>query len=196
MVIFLKHDSEDKEARIPTTGRIGRLAQVIGKETDHQTLMAVMKDVEQYTLTTDYAKKAAWIKTVIERLEKLVGRGKTREIMKQCGKRCCGITTRKKAKRLMQESNSIKEFIDKLNKAGVGGGRLQLKGNTITGGYDHCYCGQVKKTQEPFTSTTYCHCSVGWYKQLFETALEKSVEVEITQSIISGAESCEFIIHI
>lgn len=192
----LKHDSKDEEVHIPTTGRIGRLAQVIEKETDHQTLMAVMKDVEQYTLTADYAKKAAWIKTAIERLEKLVGREKTREIMKQCGKRCCGITTRKKSKKLMQESDTIQEFIDKLNKAGIGGGRLQLKNNAITGGYDHCYCGQVKKTQEPFTSTTYCHCSVGWYKQLFETALEKPVEVEITQSIISGARSCEFVIHI
>ena len=96
----------------------------------------------------------------------------------------------------MQESDSIQAFIDKLNRAGIGGRSLQLKNNTITGGYDHCYCGQVKKTQEPFPSTTYCHCSVGWYKQLFETALEKPVEVKITRSIISGAESCEFIIHI
>jgi len=192
----LKHNSDAKKVNIPTTGRIGRLAQVIEKELGRQTLLTVMKDVEQYTLTNDYARKAAWIKTAIERLAELVGREKTREIMKQCGRRCCGVTTRKKAKKLMQESNSIPELIDKLNKTGIGGGRLQLKDNTITGGYDHCYCGQVKKTQEPFISTTYCHCSVGWYKQLFETAFEKPVEVEITQSIISGAKSCEFIIHV
>lgn len=192
----MKHNSDAKKVNIPTTGRIGRLAQVIEKELGRQTLLTVMKDVQQYTLTNDYAKKAAWTKTAIERLDELVGREKTREIMKQCGRRCCGVTTRKKAKKLMQESTSIPELIDKLNKTGIGGGRLQLKDNTITGGYDHCYCGQVKKTQEPFISTTYCHCSVGWYQQLLETALEKPVEVEITQSIISGAKSCEFIIHI
>lgn len=192
----MRHNSNDKKVNIPTTGRIGRLAQVIEKELGRQILLTVMKDVEQYTLTNDYSKKAAWIKTVIERLEELVGREKTREIMKQCGRRCCGVTTRKKAKKLMQESSSIQELINKLNKTGIGGGRLRLEDDTITGGYDHCYCGQVKKTQEPFISATYCHCSVGWYKQLFETALEKPVEVEITQSIISGAKSCEFIIHI
>lgn len=189
-------NSKDEEVILPTTGRIGRLVQVIERETDRQTLMAVMKDVERYTETGSNAEKAAWIKTAIERLEALVGRDKTREIMKQCGRRCCGVTTRKKAKKWMQESSSIQEFIDKLNKGGIGGGRLQLKNNTVTGGYDHCYCGQVKQTREPFVSTTYCHCSVGWYKQLFETALEKPVEVEIKQSIISGAKSCEFVIHI
>ncbi|UCH32406.1 MAG: hypothetical protein JSV05_03240 [Candidatus Bathyarchaeota archaeon] len=192
----MRHNSNGKKVNIPTTGRIGRLAQVIEKESSRQTLLSVMQDVEQYTSTNDPAKKAAWIKTAIERLEELVGREKTREIMKQCGRRCCGISTRKKARKLMLESNSIQEFIKKLNEIGIGGGRLQLEDNTITGGYDHCYCGQVKKTREPFNSTTYCHCSVGWYKQLFETALERPVEVEITQSIISGAKSCEFVIHI
>lgn len=33
-------------------------------------------------------------------------------------------------------------------------------------------------------------------KQFFESALEKSVKVELVQSVITGAESCEFIIHI
>ena len=192
----MKHNSENKGVKIPTTGRIGRLAQAIELGAGHQVLIAVMRDVVQYVSTSDPAQKAAWIKTAVSRLEKLVGNRKARKIMASCGRKCCGITTRKKAKKLIQESNSLEEFIGNLNNAGIGGGRLQLKGNTVTGGYDHCYCGQVKRTKEPFPTTTYCNCSVGRYKQLFETALDKPVKVEITQSIISGSESCEFVIHI
>lgn len=71
------------------------------------------------------------------------------------------------------------------------GRRLKfVNSHTIIGGYDHCYCGQVEHTKELFTDTTYCNCSVGWYKQLFETAMGKKVEVKILQSIISRSKSC------
>ena len=92
----MNHDPEDKEVHIPTTGRIGRLAQVIEKETDNQTLIAVMKDVEQYTLTADYAKKAAWIKTAIERLEKLVGREKLEKLCNSVVKGAVGLQHERK----------------------------------------------------------------------------------------------------
>lgn len=186
-----------KQVAIPTGGRLGRLARAIEKETNREVLLKVMKDVNQYESTSDYATKAAWIKGAIERLEGLVGEEKSKKILERCGRKCCGPTTRKRAKELKKETKSIEEFINRLNKVGIGGGRLHLRDkNTITGGYDHCYCGQVKHTRQAFPKLTYCCCSVGWYKQLFESALEKPVEVEIKQSIISGAKSCEFTIHI
>lgn len=48
----------------------------------------------------------------------------------------------------------------------------------------------------PFRDTIYCNCSAEFHKQFFEAALGKTIKVEITRSIISGAESCEFVIHI
>jgi predicted hydrocarbon binding protein len=53
----------------------------------------------------------------------------------------------------------------------------------------------VSKTGEPF-SATYCHCSCGWYRQLFETLLNGPVEVELLGSIAQGDEHCRFLIHI
>ena len=60
------------------------------------------------------------------------------------------------------------------------------------GGDDWCYCGRVKQTKEPFPTDTYCHCSTGWYKSLFEAAFDKPVKVKLKQSILQGADSCEF----
>jgi len=57
--------------------------------------------------------------------------------------------------------------------------------------YERCYCGSVSQTKEPF-SATYCYCSCGWYRQLFETLLERPVEVELLGSVIQGDENCRF----
>ena len=99
----------------------------------------------------------------------------------------------------------MKEFVEKLNVGytykgkvyGIGGGRLELKDeNTIIGGYDACYCGQVKNTEKPFPNDIYCRCGSGWLKQFFESALNKPVKVETIQTCIQGTKSCEFEIRI
>jgi predicted ArsR family transcriptional regulator len=188
--------NKSKKIEIPTTGRIGRWAKIIEQETNRETAENVMKDVDQYMSTSNYSKKAAWVHKAVHRLKELVGTKKSVTIMEKCGKKCCGPTSRKKAKKLMEESESVEEFVKKLNAHGLGGGRLVIEGDTIKGGYDTCYCGQVKHTKEPFDSLLYCQCSVGWYTQLFESALNTPVDVELVQSIINGADTCEFIINI
>ncbi|KYK38651.1 MAG: hypothetical protein HXS46_17595 [Theionarchaea archaeon] len=185
---------ENESSKLPKTGRIGRFAQMIKQETHRDIAEKVMQGAEQYKLLS-YAKKAAWWKEAVTRLEQYTDAETCRTILEKCGRKCCGPTFRKRAKQFMDESASIEEFIENLNQKGIGGGRLTVQGDTITGGYDTCYCGQVKKTKEPF-DTMYCYCSVGWYKQLFESALGHPVDVELRQSIISGADSCEFTIHV
>ena len=189
--------NENKTSKIPKTGWTARLWGCIEKETNRDVAQKVIQDVVQFDSTSNYIQKAAWIKGAIGRLEQLVDHETCIKIMESCGRKCCGPTRRKQAKQFMTESKSVEEFLDKLNNAGVGGGRLQLKDkNLIVGEYDICYCGRVKQTKEHFPTDTYCHCGGGWLKQLFESALEKPIEVGLVQSIIAGAKSCEFIINI
>ena len=183
---------------IPRTGRIGRFAKILEKEVDQETLIRIMQDSNIYN-SFKPDKKAAWWMHAVDRLEQEIGKQKTIEIMKACGKKCCGQGNRKIAKRLMSESNSIQEFLEKTNKYGVKDGELEynLKDEkTIIGHFHRCFCGQVKHAKTLFKNKIYCHCSAEFHKQFFEAALEKTIDVEITQSIISGAKSCEFIIHI
>ena len=58
------------------------------------------------------------------------------------------------------------------------------------------FCYQVVRTEEPFNNRTYCQCSAEFHKQYFEAAIGKPIEVELEQSIISGAEYCIFKLHI
>jgi predicted hydrocarbon binding protein len=148
---------------------------------------------EGFDATSNYAQKAEWIRNAVQRLEREVGKAKAKKVLQACGRKCCGPTQQKRVKQFMEDSQSVEELLAKLNEAGIGGGRLKLKDkNTIVGGYDRCYCGRVKHTEKPFPTDTYCHCSTGWYQSLFEAAFGKPVKVRLGQSILQGADNCEF----
>ena len=115
--------------------------------------------------------------------------------MRIFGSKCCRQGQRKTAKRLMNESSSIEEFLEKLSKYGVKDGELEYKlidNNTIIGKHNKCFCGQVKKSTELFINKIYCQCSVEFNKQFFMSAFETPVKVELKQSILNGGDYCEF----
>ncbi len=182
---------------IPRTGRIGRFAKIIEKELGEKVLLKVMQNSDKYA-SFKVTEKSAWWKSAIEKLEKEVGVKRAEEIMRLCGQKCCGQGIRKIAKRLMSESKSIEEFLQKASTDGLKKGEVEYKlkdKNTIVGTFYRCFCKQVSQVKPPFKNMTYCQCSAEFHKQYFEAALEKPVEVELKQSIISGAETCEYIIR-
>jgi hypothetical protein len=189
--------TQNQQTNLPISGRLGRIAKFIEEEAGRDVLLAVMADYEKYESASSQAEKSNWVRNMIPRLEKMVGEKASIKIMESCGRKCCGPTTRKNAQKMMRDSESVEQFIAKLNEKGIGGGRLIItEEGDIAGGYDYCYCGLVKHTTEPFPTMTYCQCSVGWYKGLFEAALEQPLEIQLIQSLITCANSCEFIIHI
>ncbi len=183
---------------IPKTGRIGRFAKIIEKELGEIILLRVMQNSDKYA-SFKVPEKSLWWKSTVEKLEKEIGKDKAESIMKLCGQKCCGQGIRKTAKRLMNESKSIEEFLKKASTDGLKEGEVEYKlkdENTIIGTFYRCFCKQVSQTKLPFKDLTYCQCSAEFHKQYFKAALEKSVEVEIKQSIINGAKTCKFLIHI
>lgn len=186
----------DKNTPLPKSGGLGRIAQILIAEVGEATAREIMPNAGRFN-SLIRKDKAEYIRNMIKRMKKIIGVAKTYNILVSCGKKCCSANTRKGALEAMKESKSMQDFIDRLNERNLGGGRLKLKDkNTITGGYDRCYCSMVRNTIIPFQDTTYCQCSTGWYKQLFETALGRPVEVRILKSIIAGAKTCEFEIKI
>ena len=114
-------------------------------------------------------------------------------IMEACGCQCIGMSTLIKAKKLSQHAATLDELVKLLNENHFGGGYLERRGEAVYGAYTRFYCGSVNKTRELF-SETYCHCSCGWYKQLFETLVDRLVLIELLGLIIQGDDRCEFMI--
>ena len=180
--------------QIPKTGRIGRFAKIVEKMTDKDPFVRIMQDSPEYeNLQPD--ETAEWWKKAVERLENEVGSDKSVTIMRTCGSKCCGNGQRESAKKLMTESSSLIDFLDKLSKSKVKDGVLEYKlvdNNTIIAQHNKCFYGQVRESKEKFKNRTYCQCSVEFNKQFFEAALGKNVDVVLKQSIINGGDCCEF----
>jgi predicted hydrocarbon binding protein len=175
--------------------KVQRFEQSLAACVDDDVRAKLMEGCESYDAIKSPAKRARWIKGLMERLEGEAGQAVAREVMLGCGRQCISRSLLKKAQKHWRESDAIDDFLDKLNQAHIGGGSLRREGDTIYGSYEHCYCGAVSKAKE-LVPSTYCYCSCGWYKRLFETVLDRSVDVELVSSIAQGAEVCRFIIHI
>ena len=189
---------ESAAADIPKTGRIGRFARIVEKGLDEATYLEVMKNSGEYGAFKP-AEKSAWWKQAVETMEKAIGTDDSIRIMEQCGAKCCGKGLRKTAVRLMSEAQSVKDFLQILNTYEVKEGELEYTledSNTIIAQHNRCFCKQVARTKETFPNLIYCHCSREFNRQFFSAAFGKEVDVTILQSIIAGAESCKFVIHI
>ena len=179
---------------IPSTGRIGRYIKVVESSISETSFLKVVAESNKYA-NYSAVKKAEWWKRSVEILEAEVGTESAVEIMKTCGSKCCGAGQRKTAKKLMAESNSLKEFLEKFIDFGVKDGELGYEivdDHTFRTHHNKCFCGQVKQMKQNLKTATYCQCSVEFNRQFFSSAFGKPVEVELKQSILTGGAHCEF----
>lgn len=184
---------EKNTENIPKTGRIGRFVKILEKEVSRKVMLKVLQGSQKYD-SLKSSEKAEWWKDAINRLENEIGKEKSINIMKICGDKCCGEGHRKTVKKKYDESKSLEEFLDKISIKGV---TYRLDNdNTIIAEYKRCFCGQVKNTKKTFPNKLYCECGNEFNKQYFSAAFGKTVEVELIKSVISGSDSCKFIIRI
>ena len=59
----------------------------------------------------------------------------------------------------------------------------------------YCHCGLVKHSKEQI-SPTFCCCSGGWVKQLWEGIFEQPVEVRLVESLLLGDVQCTHAVRI
>jgi hypothetical protein len=150
---------------------------------------------EAYAALTTARQKARCIREMMNVLEAEVDEPTRREIMETCGRGCIGPTTLQRACRLQRQARDLDDLLARFNAAHIGGGHLRREGDVIRAAYERCYCAAVAKTQEPF-SPTFCQCSCGWYRQLFETVLGRPAEVRLVGSVIQGDDRCRFLIRL
>jgi predicted hydrocarbon binding protein len=125
----------------------------------------------------------------MEGLDRNLDEGTIAKILEQCGRQCQTQSFIKKARDLYQKSKSTDEFLDRLAEVNK---HLHREGDKVYLIYPKCYCSQVNKIPKGRLSGTYCNCSRGWAKALFEGAIGKPVEVIMEKSIINGDDQCKF----
>jgi hypothetical protein len=65
------------------------------------------------------------------------------------------------------------------------------RGTSFKVKYPTCYCPLASEIKEAL-SPTYCNCSAGWLKEMYETVTVKPVKVEVLETIKRGGQACRF----
>ncbi len=130
-----------------------------------------------------------WITSLISGLDEHVNEETRNKVLEQCGRQCQSQSFIQKAKNIYKKSKDMDDFIDKFGKVYK---NLRSEGNNVYIIYPKCYCSFVNKIPPGQLSATYCNCSRGWAKALFEGALGRSVEVVMEESIVKGDKQCKF----
>ena len=127
-----------------------------------------------------------WVKSAMKRLEDNFDKSAVNQIRMQCQ---CGYAMDEKlalVKELIELSSSMEELgnLDKARAAGLSciDGELHLQ-------FPFCPCPMLADVDR-LENDTWCQCTTGYSKVLFEKAFKCKVDVELLKSIKMGDEIC------
>ena len=130
-----------------------------------------------------------WISCLIAGLDQYVDEGTRAKVLEQCGRQCQSQRFVEKARSIYKKSKDVDEFLGKFGEIYE---HLHREGDNVYIVYPKCYCSFVNKIPSGRLSATYCNCSRGWAKELFEGVLGRPVEVVMEKSIVKGDDQCKF----
>lgn len=136
-----------------------------------------------------------WLATLMDGLDASVDAQTRAQILEACGRACARTHGVERARELVEGAADIDGILARLNHRRIGGGRLQREGDTITGIYEKCYCPLLKGSTGE-VSPSFCECSRGWLKELFEAVLGRPAAVEFEQTVQRGDPLCRFVIRL
>lgn len=147
-----------------------------------------------------------WVVRLIENMDEMVDQETRTRLMKACGRGCFiqafGVAGEKKP-----HPKVLENFLQYWQRKGEK--EIRREGNIIYYQYGNshvspygisvedglCLCPLVESLDKSL-SKTYCQCSAGYVKELFQRLVGKPVEVEVLESLRSGGKICRFKIEI
>ena len=154
-----------------------------GKDTE----AAEFAEANPLAKSADFNKKYEWAQNVCTFLDENFDDETVKEIRMDCA---CGPEHGKgaKIKALYEKEKEPNVFVEKVNKLNLGF-TLEYDGTYFYLIYPQCYCSCVKRVDEKL-SKTWCYCTLGYSKRMFENIFDKEVQVELLTSIKQGDSDC------
>ena len=138
-----------------------------------------------------------WLLDLMKGLDEHVDEETRTKLLHLCGQACFNTPWHqaefKRWQKLHAQSKDLDDFLDKLVKANPNW--FKREGKTVHATFeflDGCVCPIVKKIPHDALSGTWCLCSCGLHKALFEETLGRSVDVVLEESRRTGASKCRF----
>jgi len=163
-----------------------RLYESIKKHSDERTAEKIAYKIP-LSKSADIDKKFAWAESICADLEKEFDENTVKLIRMDCA---CGPETGKinKLTKIYRSSENLDDFAAKTNKLDCGF-TIEYEEDCLYLVYPQCYCSCVKRIDKP-VSKTWCCCTLGYTKKMFENILDRAVEVELIESVKTGGKTC------
>jgi len=136
--------------------------------------------------------EAQWLVQLLRHVEGHIEESTLAKILEERGRSCIGTTLINKAKNAAKDTKNMDEFLENLAKVFP---YLKREGEKVYLVYPKCFCHHLKGFKGDVPST-YCYCSVGWVKEMFEQALDKQIDVKLEASVLRGGEMCRLRIFV
>jgi len=132
-----------------------------------------------------FERKFKWAVDVCKYLENKYSRGDIKKIRMDCA---CGPSEKQMndLRALFLSSKNLTEFAEKYSNDNHS---LWCEDDTLYFSYPRCYCSCVKRMNKPL-SNTWCMCTLGYTKRLFDFALNCETSVELIESVKTGSNRC------
>lgn len=132
-------------------------------------------------------KRMEWAQTMCSRLEKQFNEEEVIKIRRDC---CCkpSIDKLKRFKKLFEQSKTLKEYTDGVNKMEEGAA-LWNNEKSIFISYPECYCSFVNHNDNKLPKS-WCYCTLGYSSYMYEYILGYKPEVELLESVKMGNSRC------
>jgi predicted hydrocarbon binding protein len=136
-----------------------------------------------------------WIASVIEGINKCVNDDTKKEILENCGEACAIYHGHlEKIASMKEKGRNLEEILDYMNQEKKWCGDWIQRENILSSTCEECECPLVL-TEIVKLSPTFCYCSRGFVKSVFEEILGKPVNVELKKAIGRGDEVCHFLVY-
>lgn len=162
------------------------LHEAVRAESDEETAAEVVYGVERISTPQNAQSNSDWVKSAMQRLEDRFEPEGVKKIRMNCQ---CGYGMEEKlalVKELMEHAASIEEFVSS-EKARAAG--LFCKDGELFLQFAFCPCPMLEGVDRLETNT-WCQCTTGYSKVLFEKAFSCKADVELLKSIKMGDEVC------
>jgi predicted hydrocarbon binding protein len=128
-----------------------------------------------------------WISNLMKNMDQHMDEKEKIKLLEECGRACARIHAQKEA---MKFQGQLEGWLSTMKKW-VGSENIRQEEDVVHVMYSKCYCPLVQDAP-PLMSNTYCNCSRGWLKEVFDTVMENPVEVKLEDSIMKGGKQCRF----
>lgn len=175
------------------TGRFGRITKNLKSEGFEDKMDSILINSIDFP-KLNKEQKVKYVEATVKRMEAEIGEANTKNVLFQCGVKCCGKSWTRFARNIWDKSDSLEVFFINLNKEEEKYNTVisfEKKKNIVYVMRTKCICGLINKGTISAEKNLFCNCSNGHMNAFFNSIFSVK-EVKLEQAIFSGANTCKW----